>query len=172
MGVLPIHHVSISVSSLEKSLYFYRNLLKMKVTLEAEVSDHAHVKYLRLEPGTMGKAAMLQVGPPLGAIQLIEWSTKPRMKDPNRPGNTGVFLLAFELKNETIEEILCRLKEHEIHPWSAIVSSEIQNYGQIRTVIVEDPDGIMIEFLELPSRDLIKQHRIAVHDVEKNLSQA
>lgn len=163
MGVLPIHHVSISVSSLEKSLFFYRDLLKMKVTLEAEVSDDAHIYYLRLQRGTIGKVAMLQVGPPLGAVQLIEWSTKPPARSPNRPGDPGVFLLAFELKNESIDELLLRLKAHAIQPWSDIVCSEIPNYGKIRTVVVEDPDGIMIEFLELPSREMIALHRVTMN---------
>jgi len=159
MGVSPIHHVSISVKSLEKSIFFYRDLLKMKVTLEAEVSDDAHIEYLRLGIGTVGKVAMLQVGPPLGAVQLIEWSNSKPQRSPNRPENTGVFLLAFELKNESIDELLTRLKEHGIQPWSAIVNSVIPNYGPIRTVVVEDPDGIMIEFLELPTQETIALHR-------------
>lgn len=159
MGVSPIHHVSISVASLEKSIYFYRDLLKMKVTLEAEVSDDAHIEYLRLEAGTVGKVAMLQVGPPMGAVQLIEWTNKKPQRSPNRPGNPGVFLLAFELKDESINELLVRLKAHGIQPWSAIVSSVIPNYGPIRTVVVEDPDGIMIEFLELPTQETIALHR-------------
>jgi len=55
--------------------------------------------------------------------------------------------------------LLTRLKEHGIQPWSAIVNSVIPNYGPIRTVVVEDPDGIMIEFLELPTQETIALHR-------------
>jgi len=45
MPVTPLHHVSISVKSLDNSLYFYRTILGMKVTLEATIDDDSHVEY-------------------------------------------------------------------------------------------------------------------------------
>lgn len=156
MSVNPLHHISLSVTSLEKSLTFYRDILGMKVTLESTIDDSAHIDYLKLQPGSSARVAMLQVGPPLGAVQLIEWSNTKKIGQPLRPGSPGIFLIAFELSNETIDEILTRLATHNIYPWSEPKSSFIMRYGEIRTVVVEDPDGVMIEFLELPSKESIQ----------------
>lgn len=149
MGVRPLHHVSISVRSLERSLRFYRDLLGMKPTLSAVVADETHERYLRLPTGTSGRAVMLQVGPPIGAIQLIEWSliTSSPAK---RPCDPGAFVLAFELLGESIAEILARLAVQGVQPWTDPVTVDIAGYGVVTTVIIEDPDGIMIELLELP----------------------
>lgn len=152
MGVMPLHHVSLSVRSLERSLHFYRDLLGMRVSLTANIADVTHQQYLRLPQGTSGSVAVLQVGRPIGAIQLIEWSHQPPPTPPKRPGDPGLFLLAFELDRESIEMILERLAAVGIEPWTVPLTSEIPKYGTIRTAIVEDPDGNMIEFLELPPR--------------------
>lgn len=159
MAVGPVHHVSLSVSDLDRSVRFYSELLGMRVTMRATVADDEHDAYLRLPPGTEGKVALLQVGPPVGAVQLIQWSNGANASPPKRPGNPGVFLLAFELSGEDIDQLLARLAEHGVTPWTAPVESTIDGYGRIRTVIVEDPDGTMIEFLELPTREEIERHR-------------
>jgi len=124
----------------------------MKVTLTAVIDDDVHRRYLRLPPGTTGKVAVLQVGPPVGAIQLIEWNMTLSSSPAKRPRDPGPFVLAFELADETIVEFVERLEAHGVHPWTEIVSANIDNYGSIKTVIIEDPDGSMIEFMELPTR--------------------
>ncbi len=124
----------------------------MRVSLTAEIGDEVHERYLRLPTGAHGTVAVLQVGRPIGAIQLIEWSHRPTPTPPKRPGDPGPFLLAFELDGESIGEVLGRLSNEGIQPWTGPVTTEIPNYGTITTAIVEDPDGNMIEFLELPKR--------------------
>ena len=150
MPVRPLHHVSMSVRSLERSIHFYRDLLGMRVSMEAVIADEEHETYLRLPKGTSGRVAVLQVGPPVGAVQLIEWSHKVPATAPLRPGNPGPFVLAFELEDETVTEILARLRQHGIEPWTEPITAEIPNFGTIKTAIVEDPDGVMVEFMELP----------------------
>lgn len=152
MGVRPLHHVSLSVRNLDRSVRFYRDLLGMRVSLTADIADSVHERYLRLPPGAKGKVAVLQVGRPVGAVQLIEWSHRPIPTPPKRPGDPGPFLLAFELDGETIDVILARLAAAGVEPWTEPETTEIPNYGTITTAIVEDPDGNMIEFLELPGR--------------------
>ena len=152
MPVRPLHHVSMSVKSLDRSIRFYRDLLGMRVSMEATIADEEHEIYLRLPKGASGRVAVLQVGPPVGAVQLIEWSHEMPESAPLRPGNPGPFVLAFELEGETVAEILARLREHGIEPWTEPITTEIPSYGTITTAIVEDPDGVMVEFLELPPR--------------------
>lgn len=152
MPVRPLHHVSMSVKSLDRSIRFYRDLLGMRVSMEATIADEEHETYLRLPKGASGRVAVLQVGPPVGAVQLIEWSHEMPDSAPLRPGAPGPFVLAFELEGESVAEILARLREHGVEPWTEPITTEIPNYGTITTAIVEDPDGVMVEFLELPPR--------------------
>jgi catechol 2,3-dioxygenase-like lactoylglutathione lyase family enzyme len=77
MSVKPLHHVSLSVRSLDRSLHFYRDLLGMRVSLKADIADEVHERYLRLPPGAHGRVAVLQVGRPIGAIQLINGQAIP-----------------------------------------------------------------------------------------------
>ena len=150
MGVKPLHHVSLSVRNLDRSIHFYRDLLGMRVSLTAEISDEVHERYLRIPAGTRGRVAVMQVGRPVGAVQLIEWSHRPTPTPPKRPGDPGPFLLAFELDGESIQMVLERLSSEGVLPWTGPVTTEIPDYGTITTAIVEDTDGDMIEFLELP----------------------
>ncbi len=159
MPVAPVHHISISVKSLDDSIHFYRDVLGMKVTLEATIDDESHIEYLRLHPNTSGRVAMLQVGPPIGAVQLIEWSRTDLSSSPLRPGSPGAFLIAFELHEETMDDFLVRVQKYQVLPWTLPKTSTIPNYGTIRTVVIEDPDGLMIEILELPTRDSIMKLR-------------
>jgi hypothetical protein len=36
---------------------------------------------------------------------------------------------------------------------------ELPEYGNIRVIIFEDPDGIMIELVQLPTADEVRAHR-------------
>jgi hypothetical protein len=66
-----------------------------------------------------------------------------------------------------MDEFLSRLQENQIRPWTSPKTSNIPNYGTIRTVVLEDPDGVMIEILELPSRDSILRTRQQLEDRDK-----
>lgn len=48
MPLGPVHHVSISVTDLSRSIPFYRNVLGLRLTMQATVSDPEHDLYLRL----------------------------------------------------------------------------------------------------------------------------
>ena len=66
-----------------------------------------------------------------------------------------------------MDVFLSRLQEYHIQPWTSPKTSNIPNYGTIRTVVLEDPDGVMIEILELPTRDSILRTRQQLEDGEK-----
>lgn len=162
MPLRPMHHVTVTVSSLDRSLEFYRDLLGMRVTLEATIADEAHERYLRLPTGTVGRAAVLQLGPPVGAVEIVEWEvpgTTGTAPDVARPPQIGSFVLAFEVSDEPLDDMVARLRDAGVTVWGEPEASEIDDYGTIRAVVVEDPDGMLVELLELPSREAIAAAR-------------
>lgn len=173
MSLSPIHHVTLSVQSLERSVAFYRDVLGLRLTMQAEVADREHEIYLRLPSGTRGRAAILQADDrTIGEVELIEWDL-PQSRPPSppkRPGDPGVFLLAFEVTQETLAEVHDRLLSHGIEFWSDPQTMEIDGYGQIHAVVFEDPDGVMIELLQLPSRDEVRAARRAAATPDRSES--
>ena len=164
MPVGPVHHVSISVADMARSVAFYRDVLGFRLTMEVTVCDPEHDLYLRLPQGTSARVAILQAGSvTIGEVELIEWSfpaSPPPATPPKRPGDPGPFLLAFEVTGEELEAACERMAAQGVEFWSDPITSHIDGYGEIRAVVCEDPDGAMIELLTLPSReDIVKARR-------------
>lgn len=163
MPLGPVHHVTISVADMNRSIAFYRDILGFRLTMEVTVCDPEHDLYLCLPRGTTAQVAILQAGSiTIGEVELIQWSfpTGPiPVSPPKRPGDPGPFLLAFEVTGEELEEVCERMSRQGVRFWSNPITSHVDGYGQIRAVVCEDPDGTMIELLTLPSRQEIRQAR-------------
>ena len=172
MPLGPVHHVAISVADLDRSVAFYRDILGLRLTMQTTVSDPEHELYLRLPPGTSARVAILQSGSKtVGEVELIQWSfpsAPPPATPPKRPGDPGPFALAFEVTTEELETVCRRMQEQGVQFWSDPITSHIEGYGDIRAVVCEDPDGILIELLTLPSREQVLQTRAAYLDREAN----
>ncbi|MCQ3803047.1 MAG: VOC family protein [bacterium] len=165
MPLGPVHHVSISVTDMGRSIAFYRDVLGFRLTMQTTVSDPEHDLYLRLPEGTSAQVAILQAGSvTIGEVELIQWSfpsSPPSATPAKRPGDPGPFLLAFEVTGEELETACQRMTQQGVKFWSDPITSHIDGYGAIRAVVCEDPDGTMIELLTLPSREEIVRTRTA-----------
>lgn len=165
MPLGPVHHVTISVADLARSIAFYRDILGFRLTMEVTVRDPEHDLYLRLPEGTTAQVAILQAGSiTIGEVELIQWSfptDPPPVTPPKRPGDPGPFLLAFEVTGEDLEAVRRRMIGQGVKFWSEPITSHIDGYGEIRAVVCEDPDGTMIELLTLPSPQEIRKARAA-----------
>ena len=163
MPLGPVHHVTITVSDMARSIAFYRDVLGFRLTMEVTVCDPEHDLYLRLPEGTTAQVAILQAGSTtIGEVELIQWSfpsEAPPVTPPKRPGDPGPFLLAFEVTGEDLEAVCERMTAQGVEFWSEPITSHIDGYGEIRAVVCEDPDGTMIELLTLPSREQIRRER-------------
>ena len=160
MALSGIHHAALSVANLERSLDFYCRGLGFRKTLEMPVRGPEVTAQLRLLPGMTGKAAYVQGPEKFGQLELIEWSRPAEtIHPPKRPGDPGVFLLSFEIPRAAIAALEQHLMTIGAPIYAPLTRATVLNYGEIDVFVVEDPDGVLIEIVSLPTREEILAFR-------------
>jgi catechol 2,3-dioxygenase-like lactoylglutathione lyase family enzyme len=162
MSVIPLHHAVLTVSDFDRSLAFYTEVLGLRKTLESPVAGYE--RYLHLPEGTTGRMAMLAADErTLGMVEIIQWDIPggATATAPKRPGDPGVAMLAFELAGETLEDVVVRLNSAGVELFSPITPVDLEGYPRFQTLLVEDPDGLLIELIQLPTREEVRAFRAA-----------
>jgi catechol 2,3-dioxygenase-like lactoylglutathione lyase family enzyme len=92
----------------------------------------------------------------------VQFSPPPTTPTPAKGGGgLGAFLLSFAVKDEELSVVYQRLLAKGITCYSEPQVVELPGYGSMRAVIFEDPDGQMIELIQLPSAEEIQRVRAA-----------
>jgi|TARA_B100000315_G_scaffold229600_1_gene239317 catechol 2,3-dioxygenase-like lactoylglutathione lyase family enzyme len=145
--ILGIHHTAISVSDMERSLAFYRDLLGMEVLSDQRWASSAESnpkpeKILRLE-NPAARQAMLKCGN--CHIELFEFSNpEPAPMAEDRPVHDHGYT-HFSLDVKDVDAEYERLSDAGVE-----FHCEPINLGpSCRTTYGRDPDGNVIEFQEL-----------------------
>jgi catechol 2,3-dioxygenase-like lactoylglutathione lyase family enzyme len=155
MAISEIHHVGLSVADLERSVAFYRDILGFRKTLDMPLKGSNLEKLLKLRPGTKARSVIMQAGRAItGEVELIAFDPpSERPTGPKRAGDPGVFMLSFEVKGEELTAVYERLKQAGIRCFVDPLELPLPGYGSIKAISFEDPDGIIIELIQLPSLD-------------------
>ena len=163
MSLSPVHHCALTVSDLDRSVAFYTEILGFRMGLEFPLNPAHNRAFLHVPRGTSARCAMLQHGTStVGQIELLEFDPPiPSGASPMRPGDVGLFLMSFEVHEETLQQICERLRTRGIEFWSEPCSFSIQDYGTMQAVIFEDPDGVLIELIQLPDPESVRNLRRA-----------
>jgi lactoylglutathione lyase len=163
MSLKPLHHAIVTVTDLDRSIAFYEEALGFRTTMRAPVVGYE--AYLRLPEGAVGEMAMMALGGSIdqGMIELLQWEVPGGVErsGPKRPGDPGVFALALEIEGETLAEIVARWRGQGIEPWSDVTPVDLEGYPTFHTILVEDPDGLLIELIQLPTREQVREFRAA-----------
>ena len=146
--ILSADHTGITVSNLERSLAFWRDVLGF------EFSHRANQKGEMAEQITGVKGAELKLAvvkaPGGHKIELLEYlAPANRNKDASlRPCDVGHVHIALTVEN--LEPLLKKIAESG---WKAAGKPQALTAGPNtgkRVIYVRDPDGTTIEFMELP----------------------
>ena len=146
--IIAADHIGITVSNLERSLVFWRDVLGF------EFSHTAHQKGEMSEQITGVKGAELKLAvvkaPGGHKIELLEYvAPADHNRDAHlRPCDVGHVHVAF-----VVENLGALLEKIAASGWKAGGAPQTINYGPNagkRVIYVRDPDGTTIEFMELP----------------------
>lgn len=161
MPVSEVHHVAMIVSDLERSAAFYEQGLGYRRTLSAPVGGETLERSLGLPAGTAGRIQYLQGPTQIGQLELIEWNGDPGPQPRTGHRELGAFLLSFSVPADELEELHDRLEELGATMVERPITSTLENYGNIAAFAAYDPDGNLLEFVSLPTREEIKAFRDA-----------
>ena len=146
--ILAADHTGITVSNLERSLAFWRDVLGF------EFSHQAHQKGERAEQITGVPGAELSlavVKAPGHKIELLQYHAPPdRRSSELRPCDVGSVHIALTV--DDLDAVLARVAESG---WKAAGEPQTLEVGPNagkRVVYVRDPDGTTIEFMQMPKQ--------------------
>ncbi len=142
-----IDHTSFTVSDMERSIAFYRDVLGMKVVRDSALED---VEYKGPEcdkitgcPGTEQRVVYLLIGG--SKLELVQYTPTGKPLVDNLASDTGSAHVCFHTDN--ITALHDRLLAN-----GARVHCEPQSRGPRRVMYFRDPDGIVLEAIEGPPR--------------------
>jgi len=138
-----IHHASFTVSDMERSITFYRDLLGMKVDWDSEkegVEFKGPVADRITEcPGTEQRIVFLTIGE--DRLELVQYTPTGKALVDNKAGDTGSAHVCF--KTENIHDLYNKLSANGVR-----LHCTPQNNGRAWVIYFRDPDGIILEAVE------------------------
>jgi len=142
-----IHHTAFTVSDIERSIAFYRDILGMKVLWD---SVQARVPFKGPEcdqvtacPGTEQHVVYLGVGG--GVLELVEYTPTGKPLENQKASDIGASHIC--LKTDDINALYEKLLANNV-----VVHCPPQNTGQLSVFYFRDPDGIILEAIEGKTR--------------------
>jgi glyoxylase I family protein len=141
--IIGTHHTSFTVSDMEKSIAFYKDVLGMKVTWDSQkegiefkgpIADN-----VTNCPGTEQRLVMMVVGN--CTIELVKYTPTGKRLVDNKASDTGSAHVCF--KTDNIEELYRKLKTNGLR-----IHCEPQDLGFAKVMYFRDPDGIILEAVQ------------------------
>jgi catechol 2,3-dioxygenase-like lactoylglutathione lyase family enzyme len=139
-----VFHTSITVSNLERSMAFYREILGLELLYTRESSGEGLSKGVGVENAHL-KIAMFRVGD--DSLELIEYVTPKCQSKGIRPCDVGSMHVAFQVKD--IDEMGRRLNTHGYYfnaPPRHISEGPMKGWVW---AYFKDPDGAQLELVEV-----------------------
>ena len=146
MTVKKINHTGISVSDMDLSLTFYRDLLGLEVIFDSKVQANPRLSRVVGMDGARGRVVWLRVAESM--IELWQWDYPKGRSLPAdyKPADHGV--THFGLEVEDVDDLCNRVKEAGYH-----INTTPQDLGLHKTTYIKGPDNEIIEILENRATD-------------------
>ena len=147
--VTGIHHTSLVVSDMERSLRFYRDLLGMTVAIDTEMSGEMLDQEVALS-GAQARVVELNPGGPAPFLELLQYYSplgKPFPADA-RCCDVGMPHIAFLVPD--IQDMYQRLSKQGVRFTAPPQYVDAGAFQGCQTVYCYDPDGIVVELWQMP----------------------
>lgn len=139
------HHTGFTVSSLERSIVFYRDLLGFELAFQWN-PQAAYVGELVGYPGVDLHAAILKLPGTDVCLELLEYRNVAPVPVDMHNGNIGNGHIAFNVDH--LEELYAELTAKGVKSVSPPVTPTIGPNKGGRAVYLIDPDGFRVELIE------------------------
>ncbi len=149
-----VSHIAICVADLEKSLAFYRDILgltvKMHTTQEMARRPGAESAEMYERPRKARTVANIYFDEPTSPQPFLVLTSHPGDEvggEPIKLDQKGISHLSFEVENVKAyaEELIGKGV-----PLAGTMEDFTDDSGNVRTIFVYDPDGILVQFDEGP----------------------
>jgi catechol 2,3-dioxygenase-like lactoylglutathione lyase family enzyme len=150
-------HAGVTVSDLDRSLAFYRDLLGLEVSMERVFTEPYIFEIVALQPAAM-RIAYLKIPQSPVILELIEFQGIERHSGAARPCDPGSG--HFCLYVADVDSLHARLAEGGIRSRSAapVMVTAGPNRGS-KVVYVSDPDGYLVELFERRTAPAVPEGR-------------
>ena len=144
--VLGTNHTSFTVTDLDRTVGFFRDCLGFQLLNRAPRDSDIVSRITGVEGADMEIAFLRGPG---CTIELIEYKAPAnRGRVEARPCDAGFAHMAFDV--DDVDAAIAAAKQHAVEPIGKPVPiNDGPNKGR-RVVYLRDPDGVTIEFIEIP----------------------
>jgi catechol 2,3-dioxygenase-like lactoylglutathione lyase family enzyme len=144
--VLRTNHTSFTVSSLDRTLGFFRDALGFEVTSRAPRSQ----RLIETITGVKGADVVIAyVRGPGHDLELIEYvGPEGRIGVRPRPCDVGFAHVAYDV--DDLDAAIAAAARHLFEPLGAVTEVDQGPNRGLRVVYLRDPDGITVELIEKP----------------------
>ncbi len=149
--ITAFQHVGIGVHDVERTYDFYRDLMGFRVKLSDKTEYQVEMTPI---VGALVEMRVIMAMNVAGgaAIELVEHtSTKPM--EPEEPLQWGdIGYLELGLKAYHLDDIYLDLKSKGVEFITPVLSMELSSGGTERYTYLRDPDGLLVQLVEVPRR--------------------
>ncbi|WP_084795088.1 VOC family protein [Bradyrhizobium sp.] len=142
-----INHTGFTVSSLDESLRFWVDVLGFRHLYTWTFEAGPFIEQLVGVPGAAMRLAMVE-GPD-HSIELLEY-TSPADRPSYRPRSSDVGSVHLAFYVENIDVLLAGIASSGWRPVGEVQTVEAGERKGLRLIYVRGPDGVTLEFLQLP----------------------
>jgi len=146
MSATGIHHTKISVSDMDRSLYFYRDLLGFELIYDAYRDDPPSYREIMGFDKVQVRIAMLRDRNQQSMIGLLQFVTPTPQGSPPPVNHIGFATLGVEV--DDIHADYQRFQRENIKTISPPVDIHRDGKCVARAMYVFDPDGLQIELYQ------------------------
>ena len=141
MTITRVNHTGISVSDMDRSLTFYRDLFELEVIFDSDVPGTDRLSRVVGMENARGRVVWLRAGDTM--IELWQWDNPVGRALPldYNPSDKGV--THFALQTDNVDDLYRKVTDAGYH-----ANTTPQDLGLHKTTYIKGPDGEIIEILE------------------------